>query len=105
MNGEFPENDALWRLLGRSTAVEPSPFFARNVARAIRNSSPAPLFSLPRWISAAAFAPLAAAFAISLLQSPATPGDDAYAEIFDRAAGLDKIAFVEDPTPLLFVEP
>jgi hypothetical protein len=49
--------------------------------------------------------PLAAAFAISLLQSPATPGDDAYAEIFDRAAGLDKIAFVEDPTPLLFAEP
>lgn len=105
MNGEFPENDALWRLLGRSTAVEPSPFFARNVTRAIRNFRPSPLPRLPRWIPAAAFASLAAAFALSLLESPTPVHDREYAEFFDRAAGLDQLALADDPSPLFFPEP
>lgn len=100
MNGEFPENDALWRLLGRSTSVEPSPFFARNVARAIRNSRPAPFSRLPRWIPASAFASLAAAFLYSLLSHPTPITDPAYAEIFDSAAGIDLLVTVDEPTLL-----
>jgi len=100
MNGEFPENDALWRLLGRSTAVEPSPFFARNVTRAIRNFRPSPLPRLPRWIPAAAFASLAAAFAMSLLESPTPSTELAYTEVFDSAAGIDLLVTVEEPSLL-----
>lgn len=100
MNGEFPENGALWRLLGRSTAVEPSPFFARNVARAIRQSPTAPPLRLPRWIPAAAFASLAAAFVLSLLGNPAPATDLAYAEFFDSAAGIDLLVAVEEPSLL-----
>jgi len=100
MNGEFPENDALWRLLGRSTAVEPSPCFARNVARASRSSTSAPLFSLPRWIPAAAFASLAAAFALSLLESP-TPSTEICSQgTGDDHAGIDLLVTVEEPSLL-----
>ena len=38
MNTE--EHDDLWELLGKAKAAEASPFFARNVLRAIRESQP-----------------------------------------------------------------
>lgn len=42
MNTE--EHDDLWRLLGNARRVQPSPFFSRNVLRAIRQQEqPAPL--------------------------------------------------------------
>jgi hypothetical protein len=34
------ESDELWELLGRARPVRPSPFFSRNVLRAIREDAP-----------------------------------------------------------------
>ena len=36
---ERQDDPQLWDLLGRAKAPEPSPFFARNVLRAVRNDS------------------------------------------------------------------
>ena len=44
MNRE--EDPKLWDLLGRAQKVEPSPFFARNVVRAVRLRQP----EKPQWI-------------------------------------------------------
>ena len=44
MNRE--DDPKLWDLLGRAQKVEPSPFFARNVVRAIRLRQP----EKPQWI-------------------------------------------------------
>jgi hypothetical protein len=104
MNGEFPENDALWRLLGKASAhPQASPFFARNVLRAIRHSGSHRDGLFPRWIPAAAFAALAAAFTLSLLHSPA-PLDPDFAEFFDRATGIDELVPDGEPTLALLVE-
>ena len=104
MNGELPENDALWRLLGKTSAQpQASPFFARNVLRAVRHSGSHHGGLFPRWIPAAAFAALAAAFTLSLLHSPA-PLDPAFAEFFDNAAGIDELVPDGEPTLALLVE-
>ena len=56
MNHE--EQDALWNLLGKAKPVEVSPFFSRNVLRAIRAEQPekpgAFAFLLRRWTLLAA---------------------------------------------------
>jgi len=60
MNTE--EHDELWRLLGRAKQVQPSPFFARNVLRAIREEQivqPGVLAWLRMRWQAAAFATVA----------------------------------------------
>ena len=104
MNGEFPEDGALWSLLGKASAPpQPSPFFARNVLRAVRQSGSHHGGFFSRWIPAAAFAALAAAFTLSLLYSPA-PLDPAFAEIFDRAAGIDELVPDGEPTLALLAE-
>jgi hypothetical protein len=52
MNHE-EERDDLWELLGRARAAKMSPFFSRNVLRAIREEKPAPsgvvAWLLRRW--------------------------------------------------------
>lgn len=39
---EWPNgsHDSLWDLLGRAPSIQPSPFFTRNVLRAVRNQAP-----------------------------------------------------------------
>lgn len=70
MNG-FDSNDsrdeALWELLGRARRVEPSPFFARKVLRAVE-TKPARAFSW-REFAVKIFAPAAvcAALAVAVL--------------------------------------
>jgi hypothetical protein len=64
MNTE--EHDELWQLLGKAKTPQPTPFFARNVLRAIRGENPEPVSILARlrqrWASAAL-----ATFAVVLL--------------------------------------
>lgn len=50
MKGE--ENDPLWELLGRARPPEVSPFFARNVLRAVRNESERSRGGFLGWITA-----------------------------------------------------
>ena len=101
MKDDFPENDALWNLLGKASHPEASPFFARNVLREIRQSAK-PAWRLPRWLAPAAFAAIAVAFVCTLIESPhhhessMTPE---LAEYFDEAAMLDQIAPAVDFTP------
>jgi hypothetical protein len=78
VNDNIPENDALWHLLGRSTRPEPSPFFARNVLREIRQTRrpPPPPWrtALQRWLAPAAYATLTLAFLLTLPRpGPETP--------------------------------
>ena len=101
MNNDLPEKDALWDLLGRARPVAaPSPFFARNVLRSIRQKSPAKSVSafFLRWITATAFAILLLGFSLSLLHSPQPRVPAELVEYFDIAAGLDQLAIVEDLT-------
>jgi hypothetical protein len=100
MKNDLPENDELWKLLGRAHTASPSPFFARNVMRSIRHLTPAsaiPSFVL-RWISASAFAILLLGFCLSLLNPQKTQVPAELVEYFDIAAGLDQITLVEDLT-------
>jgi hypothetical protein len=46
---EREDDPQLWDLLSRSKAPEPSPFFARNVVRAVRNES-ASVSPLASWL-------------------------------------------------------
>jgi hypothetical protein len=77
MNTE--EQDDLWELLGRSKAPAPSPFFSRNVLRAIREEAqekPGLLLWLRQhWQLAAVSAcvMVAASFALVQSQSPQQP--------------------------------
>lgn len=41
---EFDSKDPLWKLLGQARVTEPSPFFARNVLRALRGPGSRPGF-------------------------------------------------------------
>ncbi len=98
MKDDFPENDPLWDLLGKAIHREPSPFFARNVLREIRQPAK-PSWFLPRWLAPAAFAILAIGFAFSLIESPRSPMTPELAEYFDKAANLDQLAPTVDFTP------
>lgn len=102
MKDDFPENEPLWNLLGKASHREPSPFFARNVLREIRDPAK-PAWFLPRWLAPAAFAAVTIGFAFTLVESPRharssmTPE---LAEYFDKAAMLDQIAPATDFTPI-----
>jgi len=98
MKDDFPENDPLWDLLGKASHREPSPFFARNVLREIRQSAK-PAWFPPRWLAPAAFATLAIGFAFTLTGSPRSPMTPELAEYFDKAANLDQLAPTVDFTP------
>ena len=98
MKDDFPENDALWDLLGKASHRKASPFFARNVLREIRQSA-IPVWRLPRWLAPAAFAAIAVGFAFTLIESPRSSMTPELAEYFDKAAMLEQIAPAVDFTP------
>ena len=109
MKDDFPEKDVLWNLLGKASHREPSPFFARNVLREIRQSA-APsknIWIFPRWLAPAAFAVIAVAFAFTLVKSyrqPVSSMTPELAEYFDEASMLDQIAPAVDFTPAHLAE-
>ena len=73
MKLESNENDALWRALGEATRPAVSPFFARNVLRATRQSAGRSAFLpdfLLRWIGALAFSCVTVGFFVSLAYCP-----------------------------------
>jgi hypothetical protein len=78
MNTE--EQDDLWELLGRSKAPAPSPFFSRNVLRAIREEAqekPGLLLWLRRhWQLAAVSACVVVAASFAVMQSPSEQQPD-----------------------------
>lgn len=100
------DDPQLWDLLGKAPAPEPSPFFARNVIREIRQHGPArsPLFgwlSLRWLIPAAGVAAVLIAGALTLHQPPVRKAADtslvARAEIDDDvAADLDDLVGSDD---------
>ena len=75
MNSE--EHDDLWDLLGKAKATKASPFFSRNVLRAIRESQPEKrdLFAWlrARWKSAVVGAGLVAVVAIAAVERNERP--------------------------------
>jgi len=98
------EHDGLWELLGRGPRSEVSPFFARNVLRAVRRSTSAqPWFAIPRWAASVALAVLVVGFALSLPhameQTVAVPADEKILVAFDSAAGIPVIVRVEPIGP------
>ena len=98
------ENDGLWELLGSGPRPVVSPFFARNVLRAVRRSTPAPpWFAIPRWAGAAALAVLVIGFSLSLPhameQTAAVPADEEMLIAFDSAAGIAGIVRIEPIGP------
>ena len=95
------DKDALWDLLGKAKPVSVSPFFSRNVVREIRRNPARPLVPsfLLRWLGAGAFALLTAGFFLNLGSdggSSQAAGAADFAEVFDAAAGLDKLVAVEE---------
>ena len=101
MNDDLTEKNALWNLLGHARPNPvPSPFFARNILRSIRDLAPAPAIPtfLLRWINISAFAILVIGFSLSLLHSPQPRVPVELVEYFDIAAGLDRLTIVEDLT-------
>ena len=75
--------------------------FSRNVLREIRKNPSRPLVPafLLRWLGAGAFATLTACFFLNLgaSASPSRPVSGAdFVQVFDAAAGLDKLVAVED---------
>lgn len=93
--------DELWDLLGKTKPVSVSPFFSRNVLREIRQNPERPWIPrlLLRWLGAGALAVLTAGFFLNLVtdadfSQPVKPAE--FAEVFDAAAGLDKLAAVEE---------
>ena len=102
MKEDFPENDALWSLLGKASRPGVTPFFARNVLRTIRQSEPSkPTWFLPRWLAPIAFAAIIAGFAFSLENTPlphaAPRNPPELAEYFD--ALIDQFDPAVDFTP------
>lgn len=107
MKDNLAENDELWNLLGRGPKTTPSPFFARNVMRSVRNLTPAPplpRFILP-WLQAAALALLVLGFSISLTHPKKSQIPPELVEYFDIAAGLDQLAVADDLSPQHFSPP
>ena len=104
MKDDSPENDGLWNLLGKASRPDVSPFFARNVLRAIRQSAstPSPWF-VPRWLAPAAFAALVLGFIFALDQSAFNQGKSylpsELASYIDEAAGLYQIVPLTEFTP------
>ena len=95
------DKDELWDLLGKAKPVSVSPFFSRNILREIRRNPARPLVPLffLRWLGAGAIAVLTAGFFLNLgvdsgSAQPTKPVD--FAEVFDAAAGLDKLVAVEE---------
>jgi hypothetical protein len=78
MNTE--EHDELWQLLGKAKQPQPSPFFARNVLRAIREEKPAPVSVFDwlrrRWASAALASAAVALLAVAFIPSDEQPQSD-----------------------------
>ena len=104
MKNEFPENDGLWNLLGKASRPDVSPFFARNVLRAIRQSAQAPSpWFIRRWLAPAAFAALVLGFIFALDQSASNQGKSylpsELASYIDEAAGLYQIVPLTEFTP------
>ena len=105
MKDDSPENDALWKLLGKASHREVSPFFARNVLREIRQTeTPAKCgWHLPRWLAPAAFAAILIGFGfavdhVSSNHKGATLSPE-LAEYFDAAAMFDQLSPDLDFTP------
>jgi hypothetical protein len=99
---ESNENDALWRALGEATRPAVSPFFARNVLRATRQSAGRSAFLpdfLLRWIGALAFSCVTVGFFVSLAYCPQQISRNAdFVEIFDIVAGINTLAPVQEIT-------
>ena len=95
------DQDELWDLLGKARPVSVSPFFSRNVLREIRRNPERPQVPrlVLRWLGAGALAVLATGFFLNLVvdADSARPAKSAeFAEVFDAAAGLDKLVAVEE---------
>lgn len=97
---DWNSNDELWKLLGRARPAGVSPFFARRVlAHLPDHRDPPLLYSLVlRWAGALVLSVLAVGFVLTVspAEPPMTTSSRAFIEVFDTAAGLDKIAAVED---------
>ena len=104
MNRE--EDPQLWDLLGRSKGVAPSPFFARNVVRAVRAEIPERQ-SLTAWLNLRRLVPAfsaAAAVAIAVFTFQALHHQDSShrglitveVQDSDVAADLDLLASNDD---------
>jgi hypothetical protein len=97
---DWNKNDELWDLLGRARPAGVSPFFARRVLAHLPDRRDQPLLRLLvlRWAGALSLAVLAAGFVLTFRsdEQPMTVSSRAFIEVFDSAAGLDKIATVED---------
>ena len=102
MKQEPIENDAVWSVLGEATPPSVSPFFARNVLRATRESTVRAAFLpaiLLRWIGALAFSCVTIGFFVSLAHYPEHESRDlASVEIFDIAAGINELAPAQEIT-------
>jgi hypothetical protein len=100
VNDDIPENDALWRLLGKSRPPSASPFFARNVLREIRQTRPTlalPLHALLRWLAPAAYTLLALGFLATLQQGSQT--EPPASASLEPPAQFEALADLLDPLP------
>ncbi len=105
MKEEFDKNDPVWELLKRGRKTKPGPFFARNVARAVRNL-PAPgragdFTALLRraWIPATAAAAAVIVVALVFLSPPAGEPPATTVKTQNPPAMVDPAPPVEDPAP------
>lgn len=94
------EKDRLWELLGRGARPSVSPFFARNVLRAIRQApADSGWFAIPRWAAAASFAVLVAGFAVALPggfgESLPVLAEEEAISLFDRLAGIHDLSGIK----------
>ena len=96
------EDQKLWDLLGRAAEPKISPFFARDVAREIRNSRSSlhlrGWFDLRKLIPAAGIATALIAVTFLRLQTAVGPFDDANSDKFAmvEAQDYDVIADLDD---------
>jgi hypothetical protein len=98
------DDPQLWELLGHSKVPEPSPFFARNVLRAVRNESREKPLAFSWWrfrrlIPAISAAVLLAASALtfhSLQRHHSAGNNEAIAQDSELAADLDLLAQGDD---------
>ena len=103
VNDDIPENDALWRLLGKSRPPSASPFFARNVLREIREireirpTLALPLHALLRWLAPAAYTLLALGFLATLQQGSQT--EPPASASLEPPAQFEALADLLDPLP------
>jgi hypothetical protein len=103
------EHDDLWRLLGKARPTHVSPFFARNVLRALREQEAAPAVFSWRWLRQrwmyAGSALLAVIVAVAATRREPAPGidpiDQAAREVasspdFNVIANLDDLLASQD---------